>query len=423
MIHKHYIDKINNIPIIFIPFESNTTSISVTFKCGYFEEDNKVKGITHFLEHLIATNMRECKLMKKLQKEGKYLNCNAYTNNFNTTYYITCQPSFFLDVIELMVDNVFNFDINLDNYDRERKSVIFEMLKKRSDPKDKSYIETLKSFYVNKSLVRDPSVHINNIYNLTPTVITNFYNKFYKSNNCVILVSGKFVKNIVLKRLKSLNIVSGSPLNIDRNIIIKNNKNYQYSFIYDKNSSLVKLIYNFRIFNSESNKKYYVKMISTILDDIGSESILFKNFRIKLSITYSPYSTIETNKYFGIFSINISTVKKNIEIVNSEINQILYSLKNEFLSKYLINLGISRIRYNLLNLKNNLDSRNYISYGDKYINKMKIENPFEIYDRVYKKITPKNLLDISNEIFKLNNLHIICIHKSNISDIFKTLKF
>ena len=421
MLHKHYIEKVNKIPLILIPFESNNTSIGITFKCGYFEEDNKVKGITHFLEHLIGSNIRECKLMKKLQKKGKFLNCNAYTGKFNTTYYITTQPNFFLDALDLLIDNVFNFEINLDTYNRERNSIIFEMIKKRNSPNDKSYLETLKSFYINKSLIRDPSVHINNISNLTPLVINKFYNKYYKSN-FVILVSGKFVKNIVLDRLKEKKIINNSIVSINRNIVLRNNKSYKYSFIYDKNSSLVKLIYNFRIFNSESNKKYYVKMISTILDNIGSESILFKNFRIKLGITYSPHSKIEVNKYFGIMSINISTIKKNLEIVKSEINQILYSLKNILLSKYLIDLGISKMKYDILNLKNNLDSKNYIKYGDKFINKMKIENPLEVYN-VYKKITPKNLLDISNEIFNLNNLHIVCIYKYTIPDIFKTLKF
>ena len=83
MIPKHFIKKINGLNVIFVPFKTNTTSVSLTFNIGYFDENNKETGITHFIEHLIATSMREGKIMTEYQK--RYL-CRGERINFIIFY-------------------------------------------------------------------------------------------------------------------------------------------------------------------------------------------------------------------------------------------------------------------------------------------------------------------------------------------------
>ena len=49
MIPKHFIKTINGLKTIFVPFNTSTISISLTFNVGYYDENSKETGITHFI--------------------------------------------------------------------------------------------------------------------------------------------------------------------------------------------------------------------------------------------------------------------------------------------------------------------------------------------------------------------------------------
>ena len=115
-------------------------------------------------------------------------------------------------------------------------------------------------------------------------------------------MSGDFNVSDAKKIINSYKLQTINKLVINRTITPKKYNSYVYKFIEDKNLGLVQIIYNFKVFDSNNKNKYIIKMISTVLDDIGSKSILFSKLRIKLGITYSPYS-IDINQYYGIFLI------------------------------------------------------------------------------------------------------------------------
>ena len=423
MIPKHKIIKINGINTILVPFKSNTISIAMSFNMGHFDENDKTRGLTHFIEHLLATDIRECNVMSEYQKKGIFINCNAYTDLFNTGYFLNSSPQYFDKSLKLLLDSFENFKVDLDNYDREKESIIIEMTKKMYDPIDKIFsIVIPEMLYKNKNLIRDPKAHIDNIYNITHKQIENFYKLHYNIRDCVLVLSGDFKISDAKKIINSYKLNNSKKIISNRTIIPRKYNNYMYKFINDPNSGLVQIIYTFKVFNSNDINKYTVKMISTMLDDIGSKSILFSQLRIKLGITYSPYSRIYSNQYYGIFSLIVEVIPKNIDKANKEIFDILKKFKNFTNDESILNLARSRLKYDILITNNDNNSSFYISYGDKIINNINIITPNEVFNKYYKHIDVKNIKKISNLVFRPDNLIINVIHKNKINDKFSIFR-
>ena len=81
------------------------------------------------------------------------------------------------------------------------------------------------------------------------------------------------------------------------------------------------------------------------------------------------------------------------------------------------------MKYDLLLFKNDMKSSNYINYGSKFINNINIEDPFKIYKDYYSKISSKDILNISNRIFKPENLVIVSIFKNKVNSNYEIFKF
>ena len=54
--------------------------------------------------------------------------------------------------------------------------------------------------------------------------------------------------------------------------------------------------------------------------------------------------------------------------------------------------------------------------GSKYINDINIEDPFVIFNKFYNKITAKDILKISQQIFTSKNLVVTITYKNKISE-------
>ena len=90
--------------------------------------------------------------MTDLQKKGKFISCNAYTDLFNTGYILSSDPKYSIESLNLLLDSFQNFTIDLDTFNREKESIIIEMSQKMNDPNDIIFSTVLpKLLFKNKS--------------------------------------------------------------------------------------------------------------------------------------------------------------------------------------------------------------------------------------------------------------------------------
>ena len=80
----------NGIRVVFKKTPSKSVAVEVAFKVGSDYENDKVRGVSHFLEHMLFEGTKKRKTSLELASEiEKYgAEFNAYTGNERTAFFI-----------------------------------------------------------------------------------------------------------------------------------------------------------------------------------------------------------------------------------------------------------------------------------------------------------------------------------------------
>ncbi len=120
--------------LLFSPFKDRqTASLGIFLKIGSRFEKQKVKGIAHFLEHMLfkgTKNYNRRQIKQEIEGRGGLL--NAFTSPEITAYY-----AYFLNKnldfsLDILLDMVFNPLLEKNDIDKER-GVILEEIKMYND--------------------------------------------------------------------------------------------------------------------------------------------------------------------------------------------------------------------------------------------------------------------------------------------------
>src|SRR5574344_803702 len=197
-------------------------NISTWVKTGSINEDDKINGISHFLEHLMFKGTHKHKagdFDRILEAKGAIV--NAATWKDYTFYYVTLPKGEdnkdFYTALELHADMMIDpiippnevgepFDINNKNVTekRERHVVIEETRMREDQPWTKVYNATNEAMYTNHSYRRDVIGTPQIISQLTQQEIMGYYRTFYSPANMTTIVVGDFNNQDILDRIEKL---------------------------------------------------------------------------------------------------------------------------------------------------------------------------------------------------------------------------
>ena len=199
--------------------EGGLVNISTWVKTGSINEDDKISGISHFLEHLMFKGTHKHKageFDKTLEAYGAIV--NAATWKDYTFYYVTLpkgpDDKYFNEAIELhadmMLDPVlpedelgepFEYGKEEPTQKRERLVVIEEIRMRRDQPGTRVYNALNNAMYVNHPYKRDVIGTPEIIAGVPQSVVMDYYKKFYTPNNMTTIVVGEFDSEKVLNKL------------------------------------------------------------------------------------------------------------------------------------------------------------------------------------------------------------------------------
>src|SRR2546421_4953988 len=111
------------------------TSITTYVKAGYFDEDDRISGISHVIEHMFfkGTAKRQVgEIARETQALGGYLNASTY---YDRTVYHTEVPAENLKkALEIQADALWNSTYDAQELKREIEVVLQENNKKLDNP-------------------------------------------------------------------------------------------------------------------------------------------------------------------------------------------------------------------------------------------------------------------------------------------------
>lgn len=219
----------NGHKIVLAHKEGELVNVSTWVKTGSINEDDKINGISHFLEHLMFKGTHKHKagyFDKTLEAKGAIV--NAATWKDYTFYYVTLPKGVEgkdLDLaIELHADMMLDpvlpeeeigspFDLNNPKVtDKRERHVVIEEIRMRKDQNwTKVYNACNFNMYKKHPYKRDVIGTPEIISQVTRDEIMNYYKTFYSPENMTTIIVGDFNKEKILAKVEKEFDFKGRP--------------------------------------------------------------------------------------------------------------------------------------------------------------------------------------------------------------------
>ncbi|MDD5191814.1 MAG: pitrilysin family protein [Candidatus Nanoarchaeia archaeon] len=367
----------NGVTVLFERRQVPVVAVASSVKSGAQYESADIKGISHFLEHLVfkGTKKRTVQeIPKEIESKGGII--NAFTGEEITTYWNKLPSKYFELGADISRDLVLNPIFEKNALERERK-VILEEIKMYHDNPSTHVLEKVKEMLYRKPFNISIAGTAGTVGKLSRENIIHLFNSFYSTNNMVFSVVGKCEWEQVLEEAKKF---SKTQKQIKKIPIILRNGN-----IVEKRKGIdqAHLVFGFHIPKLIDKNRYAAEIFDSVLGG-GMSSRLFQEVREKKGLCYAIKSDMEQSKDYAYEIIYSGTVKEKIDeikkIILKEIKKLGKFEKVDLNEEKEKLIGLNQINkekcdltmIDLLQEEIGGDARNYYKYEDN-INSIKLE--------------------------------------------------
>lgn len=327
----------------------NSVSIGIMVQNGSRNEELKLNGISHFIEHMFfkGTEKRTSKeIVQQIENVGGQI--NAYTSKEATCYYIKALNTHLGLSIEILADMILNSKFDDEEIEKEKGVVIEEINMSEDTPEDVLDNIASKAVFGDNPLSYPILGTIENIKSFNSEKIKRFIKSHYAPNNSVISVCGKFDQKELMKMLEESFGVwqEGEKYKLDYKVPVLINKS-DYS---NKPIEQLHINLSFQGLPYAHEKAYSLVLLNNVFGG-GASSILFQKVREELGLCYTIYSYGQP--YLGVGINNIYTgvskqyADKALDVINKELkkfatkgisNEILEVNKEKIKASYILGL-------------------------------------------------------------------------------------
>lgn len=187
-------EKLNNGLQVYV-FEDHKVpmvKVSIWYKVGSINEEEGITGISHLLEHTMflgTKTLKKGQVHKLVKKVGGHN--NAGTGYSSTRYYERVPANSMELAFAIEADRMHNLLIDPEEFSREKEVVMQERrMRIENSVFDSAYEEIRAEAFKKSPLHHSVAGWMEDIKNLTPEKVRDYYHKYYAPNNAVLVVSG-----------------------------------------------------------------------------------------------------------------------------------------------------------------------------------------------------------------------------------------
>ena len=378
--HREKLD--NGIIVIFEKRNNSVVAVASSVKFGAQYETKDIKGISHFVEHLVFKGTKKRKvdeIPREIESKGGIL--NAFTAEEITCYWNKLPSKYFKLGADISRDLVLNPLFDNEPLERERR-VVLEEIKMYHDNPSAHVLEKIKEMLYESPFNMSIAGTSDSVSSLSRKKIIDLFNSIYSTNNMIFSVVGNTSWEDVLEESKKF------P---------KTTKQIKPISIVEKNGELIEkrkgidqahMVLGFHTPKIIDKNRYAAEILDSILGG-GMSSRLFQEIREKRGLCYAVKSSLQQSKDYSYEIIYVGTVKEKIreikEIILKEINK-LKELKQSDLDEIKERLiGLREISkekcdstmIDLLQEEIGGNAENYYKYEEE-IGKIKLKNMNEV---------------------------------------------
>lgn len=199
----------NKTKLLLVPFK-DTKAITILFLFGVGSryERKEINGASHFIEHLMFKGTKKRPTTLDISKELDSVGAefNAMTSKDYTGYYVKISQNKSDLAVDILSDMLLNSKFEKTEIDRERSVIVEEINMYHDNPL--MYIESLfeETVHSGSTLGWDVAGPASVIKKVTRDQLLKYRDEYYRADNCVIAVAGKFndkIKNLLEQKFIS----------------------------------------------------------------------------------------------------------------------------------------------------------------------------------------------------------------------------
>jgi predicted Zn-dependent peptidase len=335
--------KLKNGITVILEERKNSGVISLAFavKHGGIHEDKEIKGISHFIEHMLykGTKKRNSKEIS-LEIEGKGGILNGFTEEEITAYWCKLPSEYLKTGLEVLGDMINNSKFDEKEMDKERKVILEEIKMRRDTPQIRVYDEIQSLLYrgnLGLEIVGTPE----SLNSINREKIIKKFREVYTTNNLLLCAVGevdfKTLCGFCEKNFsKSFKEIKSPRVELNKESRIEKQKGI----------GQVNLIFAHHTSKAGTREAYTAQVLNALLAGSMS-SRLWQEIREKRNLAYAVKGSAHLGRNFGYNTIYVGTSPENLELVKKIIVEEFKKLgklgKKEFESAKTQLIGNSRI--------------------------------------------------------------------------------
>jgi predicted Zn-dependent peptidase len=298
--------------------ERHSTSVVLMFGAGSRLEDDRLAGVSHFIEHLYFKGTRRRPSSKEIADaiEGVGGFINASTDKELTAYWVRVPQEHTRLGLDVLFDIVANSRLDATDVERERAVILDELRMYQDQPQD--YVQNLfeELVWPQHPLGRDIAGTEESVARLTREDILEYADAQYRLGNLVVGAAGALDHSTMAD-----DVARGLTLRADPNgaapILVPSPLDGPRVLVRRRATEQAHICLGARALSYLDPDRYALDLLNTVLGE-GMSSRLFLNIRERLSLAYDVHSFTQKHRDTGYLAVYVGVEpSKAVDAVNA----------------------------------------------------------------------------------------------------------
>jgi predicted Zn-dependent peptidase len=376
-----------------------SVSLGIWVGAGSRDEDERLNGISHFIEHMIFKGTRSrsgLQIAAGLDAIGGL--SNAFTGKQDTCFHSRVLDKHFPILADILSDIFLNSVFDPEEIDRERQVILQEISMAEDSPEEHIHDLFNNLFWINHPLGMPILGSGKTITAINRDSMLDHMRRYYTPDRVIIAAAGNIDHDMVTNLFAPL-FESLEPREKEFQMSSPHiNSGISCSY---KKLEQVHILLGGKAPGLASESRFALAVLNTILGG-NMSSRLFQAIREKRGLAYSVYSFLSSFTDTGLLGICVGTdpqkVNKVLEVISNEIEKIgngeiseeELRMAKEHLAGGIL-LGAENLDVRMMRLaKNEYIFGRYIEY-DEVIERLERVTIDEVIDRLREAFLPGNV--------------------------------
>jgi predicted Zn-dependent peptidase len=341
-----------------------SVSLGIWVGAGSRDENERLNGISHFIEHMIFKGTRgRSSLQIAIGLDAIGGLSNAFTGKEDTCFHSRVLDKHFPILADILSDIFLNSIFDLQEIDKERHVILQEISMVEDSPEEHIHDLFNNLFWIKHPLGKPILGTGKTVTAINRDEMFDHMRRFYTPDRIIIAAAGNIDHDTVVKLFSPL---FGSLEPIEHSSQINSpHINSGVSCLYKKLEQ-VHICLGGKAPHLSSESRFAGAILNTILGG-NMSSRLFQEIRENRGLAYSVYSFLSSFMDTGLLGICVGTdpqkVNKVLEVINNEIGKI----QNGEISETELTAAKEHLTGGILLGAENLDSRMMRLAKNEYI--------------------------------------------------------